>query len=72
MNILTDTLLFEKAINIKCSYLLAISDCYSISILILQECPVFFLPEDELTGDAMGKINKEYKANIYVVYMQSN
>ncbi|KKK44990.1 hypothetical protein LCGC14_2460730 [marine sediment metagenome] len=67
MNILSDTWLFEKAANIKCSYPLAISDCYSISLSILQECPVFFLPEDELSEDTIEKINKEYKANIHLV-----
>lgn len=67
INILSDTWLFEKAVNIKCSYPLAISDCYSISLSILQECPVFFLPEDELTIDTIEKINKEYSAKIYIV-----
>ena len=66
MNIISDTWLFKKAANIKCRYPLAISDCFSISLSILQECPVFFLPEDELSRDTIEKINKEYNAKIHI------
>jgi len=49
------TWLFKRAANIKCRYPIAISDCFSISLAILQECPVFFLPEYELSKDTAEK-----------------
>ena len=67
MNTISDTWLFKKAADIKCKYPIAISDCFSISLAILQDCPVFFLPEYELTGEIMERINKEYNAKIYRV-----
>ena len=67
MNIISDTWLFKKAATIKCRYPIAISDCYSISLAILQECPVFFLPEVELSREIVDKINREYNAKIQIV-----
>jgi len=67
MNTISDTWLFKKAANIKCRYPLPISDCYSISLAILQECPVFFLPELELSREIVDKINREYNAKIQIV-----
>ncbi|MBY8992060.1 MAG: PIN domain-containing protein [Candidatus Lokiarchaeota archaeon] len=67
MNIISDTWLFKKAANIKCRYPLAISDCFSISLSILQECPLFFLPEVELSKTIVDKINREYNAKIQIV-----
>ena len=67
INTISDTWIFKKAASIKCRYLLAISDCFSISLAILQECPVFFLPEYELSTDIAEKINKEYKVKIHIV-----
>jgi len=67
MNTISDTWLFKKAANIKCRYPIAISDCYSISLAILQECPVFFLPEVELSREIVDKINREYNAKIQIV-----
>ena len=67
MNTISDTWLFKKAANIKCKYPIAISDCYSISLAILQECPVFFLPEVELSREIVDKINREYNAKIQIV-----
>lgn len=67
MNTISDTWLFKKAANIKCRYPIAISDCYSISLAILQECPVFFLPEAELSRETVNQINKEYNAKIQIV-----
>ncbi|MHA1190917.1 MAG: PIN domain-containing protein [Promethearchaeota archaeon] len=67
MNTISDTWLFKKAANIKCRYPIAISDCYSISLAILQECPVFFLPEAELSREIVDKINREYDAKIKIV-----
>ncbi len=65
MNTISDAWLFKKAASIKCKYSIAITDCFSISLAILQDCPVFFLPEKELREDMMEKIRKEYNANIY-------
>jgi len=67
MNTISDTWLFKKAANIKCRYPIATSDCYSISLAILQECPVFFLPEVELSREIVNQINKEYNAKIQLV-----
>jgi len=67
MNIISDTWLFKKAANIKCRYPIAISDCYSIALAILQECPVFFLPEAELSRSIVNQINKDYNAKIQIV-----
>ena len=67
LNTISDTWLFKKAANIKCRYPIAISDCYSISLAILQECPVFFLPEVELSREIVDKINREYNAKIQIV-----
>ena len=67
MNTISDTWLFKKAANIKCRYPIAISDCYSISLAILQECPVFFLQEAELSRSIVNQINKEYNAKIQIV-----
>ena len=67
MNTISDTWLFKKAANIKCRYPIAISDCYSISLAILQECPLFFLPEVELSREIVDEINREYNAKIQIV-----
>jgi len=67
MNTISDTWLFKKAANIKCRYPIAISDCYSISLAILQECPVFFHQEAELSRSIVNQINKEYNAKIQIV-----
>ena len=67
MNIISDTWLFKKAADIKCRYPLAISDCFSISLSLLQECPVLFLPEYELSKDIAEKINKEYHSKIHLI-----
>jgi len=67
LNTISDTWLFKKAANIKCRYPIAISDCYSISLAILQECPLFFLPEVELSREIIDNINREYNAKIQLV-----
>ena len=65
MNIISDTWLFKKAADIKFKYPLAISDCFSISLSLLQEWPILFLPVYELSRDTIEKIKKEYHAKIY-------
>ena len=67
MNTISDTWLFKKAANIKCSYPIAMSDCYSISLGVLQECPVLFLPEFELSREIVNEINTDYNAKIELV-----
>ncbi len=67
INTISDTWIFKKAAIIKCRYPLAISDCFSISLAILQECPVFFLPEYELSLEIAEKINKDYDVKIHIV-----
>ena len=67
INTISDTWLFKRAANIKCRYPIAISDCFSISLAILQECPVFFLPEYELSIDTIEKIKKVYQIKIHLV-----
>jgi predicted nucleic acid-binding protein len=67
MNTISDIWLYKKAASIKCKYPIAIPDCFSISLAILQDCPVFFLPEKELQGDVIEKIKKDYNAKIYKI-----
>jgi len=64
-NTISDVWLFKKAASIKCKYSIAIPDCFSISLAILQDCPVFFLPEKELREEVLEKIKREFNANIY-------
>jgi predicted nucleic acid-binding protein len=67
MNTISDAWLYKKAANIKCKYPIAIPDCFSISLALLQDCPLLFLPESELTREIIEKIKKEYNAKIYLV-----
>ncbi|MHA1337804.1 MAG: PIN domain-containing protein [Promethearchaeota archaeon] len=67
MCIISELWLFKKAAQIKCKYPIAISDCFSISLGIFQNCPIFFLEERELSEDIVNKINKEFNARIYIV-----
>ncbi|MFW9875442.1 MAG: PIN domain-containing protein [Candidatus Thorarchaeota archaeon] len=64
---LSDTWIYKKAASIKCRYPIAISDCFSVSLAILQECPVIFLPEYELSIEIAEKISKEYNVKIHIV-----
>ena len=66
-NIISESWLFEKAGQIKCEYPITLCDCLSISLGIFQDCPIFFLKERELSEDVVNKINKEFKAKIYLV-----
>jgi len=67
MNTISDIWLYKKAASIKCKYPIAIADCFSISLAILQDCPVFFLPEKELSGELIEKIKMEFNVDIYRV-----
>ncbi|MHA1372128.1 MAG: PIN domain-containing protein [Promethearchaeota archaeon] len=64
---INDSWLFENAGKIKCKYPIALSDCFSISLGILQDCPIFFLKERELPEILIDKINKEFNCKIYIV-----
>jgi predicted nucleic acid-binding protein len=66
-NIIGESWLFEKAGQIKCKYPIAFSDCFSISLGIFQDCPIFFLKEKELSEEIINKINEEFKTKIYAV-----
>lgn len=66
-NIISESWLYEKAGQIKCKYPIAFSDCFSISLGIFQDCPIFFLKEKELSEGIVDKINEEFKAKIYTV-----
>ena len=67
MNIISESWLFKKVGQIKCEYPIAFSDCFSISLGIFLNCPVFFLKERELSEDVVNKINEEFNARIYIV-----
>jgi len=67
MKTISDIWLYKKAASIKCKYPIAIPDCFSISLAILQDCPVFFLQEKELSGELIEKIKMEFNADIYGV-----
>lgn len=67
INFVSGEFLYEIAGEIKCKYPLAISDCFSISLGIFQDCPIFFLKEKELTEEIINKINEEFKTKIYAV-----
>ncbi len=66
-NIISESWLFEKAGEIKCKYPIAFSDCFSISLGIFQDCPIFFLKETELSEQKINNINEEFNAKIYIV-----
>lgn len=67
INFISGEFLYQIACKIKCKYPIAISDCFSISLGIFQDCPIFFLKERELSEDIINKINEEYKSKIYAV-----
>lgn len=67
MNTISDIWLYKKAASIKCKYPVAILDCFSISLAILQDSPVFFLPEKDLQGEVIEKIKKDYNVKIYKI-----
>ena len=64
---ISDKWIFEQAGRIKCKYPIALSDCFSMSLSILRECPVFFMPEKELTNDIVDRLNSELGAKIHLV-----
>ena len=67
MNTINDNWLYRKAASIKCKFPIAISDCYSIALAMLQDCPVFFLPEKELKAEMIKEISMEFNAKIYQI-----
>ncbi len=67
INFISGESLYETAGRIKCKYPLALSDCFSISLGIFRDCPIFFLKEKELSEGSINKINEEFKAKIYTV-----
>ncbi|NVM36539.1 MAG: hypothetical protein HWN81_13160 [Candidatus Lokiarchaeota archaeon] len=67
INFISGEFLYQIAGKIKCKYPIAICDCFSISLGISQDCPIFFLKERELSEEVINKVNKEFKAKIYTV-----
>ncbi|MHA1293054.1 MAG: PIN domain-containing protein [Promethearchaeota archaeon] len=67
LNIISESWLLETAGKIKCKYPIAFSDCFSISLGIFQDCPIFFLKERELSEEIVYKINEEFNTKIYLV-----
>lgn len=56
--------IYELAGKIKCNYPISLPDCYSISLGILHQCPIFFMPERELPEERIKKINQEFGGRI--------
>ncbi len=67
INFIGGEFLYEIAGKIKCKYPIAISDCFSISLGIFLDCPIFFLKERELSEGIINKINEDFKVKIYTV-----
>ena len=65
MNTISDIWFYKKAASIKCKYPIAISDCFSIALALLQDCPVLFLPEKELKEEFIEKLKKHNNTKIY-------
>jgi predicted nucleic acid-binding protein len=65
--LISEKWLFETAGKIKCSYPISISDCFSISLGILKNCPILFLEEEELSKERTTEINKEYNSQIKLI-----
>lgn len=59
--------LHELAGQIKCKFSISLVDCYSIATGILQNCPIIFLTEAELTEDVIERINKEFSSDIHII-----
>ena len=67
MNIISESWLFEKASQIKCKFPIAISDCFSISLGYLYNCPIIFLEEKELSKEVVKKINDVFNTKIFII-----
>ncbi len=67
INIVDESWLFKKAGQIKCKYPIALSDCFSISLGLFQNCPIFFLEERELSRDVIQKLTRDFNCKIYIV-----
>lgn len=67
MNSINDSWIYEKAANIKCKFPIAISDCFSIALANLLDCPVFFLPEQELQAKLIENVNDTFNTKIHLI-----
>ncbi|MFX1295862.1 MAG: PIN domain-containing protein [Promethearchaeota archaeon] len=67
INAISESRLFEKAGQIKCKYPIALSDCFSLSLGLLFDCPVFFLKERELSDGIVDDLNKNLDCKLYIV-----
>ncbi len=59
--------IYELAGQIKCKFPISLADCYSIATGLVQDCPIFFMKEEELSENMVRRINHEFKAKIYII-----
>ncbi|MHA1428776.1 MAG: hypothetical protein ACTSQI_22585 [Candidatus Helarchaeota archaeon] len=67
INAISESRLFEKAGQIKCKYPIALSDCFSLSLGLLLDCPVFFLKEREFSDEIVDDLNKNLDCKLHIV-----
>lgn len=66
-NVVSEKWLCEVAGQIKCSFPISLADCFSISLGILQNCPVLFLEEEELSKKIINDINNKFDAQVKII-----
>jgi hypothetical protein len=59
--------LYHFAGQIRCRFPIALSDCFSIALSHLHDCPVLFLEEKELSKNIAKEINKEFEVQIFII-----
>ncbi len=67
INFISGDFLYQIAGQIKCEYPIALSDCYSIASGVIQDCPILFLKEKELSDEIVKKINDQFNSKIYLI-----
>jgi predicted nucleic acid-binding protein len=53
--------------KLKCSYPIALSDCFSIASGIVKNAPILFVNESELSEKIQKEIEQDYKANLVII-----
>lgn len=66
INFISGDFIYNTAGKIKCSFPIALSDCYSIAAGIFFNCPILFLKESELSEATIKKINNIFGSKIYI------
>ena len=59
--------LVEIAGHIKCQFAISLVDCYSIATSILNNCPVVFKIEEELSHDIVSEIKQKFDSTIILI-----